>query len=317
MNEASAPSPLTSNGAHDDWYRRRVTMEQGGEKSTPDGFIPFRAWTEIGPILRSFEPLLRYMGLHGRGLANALDIRINPVSVQLPALPPAFDGYQILQISDTHLDGLPALAPIMARLLQGIEVDMLLLTGDYREDHKDPPDVGLELLRPIVDAIKSRDGRFALLGNHDPACSVPALQAMRFSVLLNQTICLHRDDQTVHVTGLDDVHYFYTDTARAALVKPFDGCRIAAVHSAEAANLAADASFDLYLCGHTHGGQVCLPGGRPLLTRLHRNRAYACGLWRHGAMRGYTTTGAWVSSLPVRFFCPPEMALITLHRGTE
>jgi predicted MPP superfamily phosphohydrolase len=82
------------------------------------------------------------------------------------------------------------------------------------------------------------------------------------------------------------------------------------------ADYAARAGYALYLCGHTHGGQVCLPGGKPVVTHLARCRRAARGLWQWGGMTGYTTTGLGVSGPPLRFNCPGEAALITLRRST-
>lgn len=138
---------------------------------------------------------------------------------------------------------------------------------------------------------------------------------MGLQVLLNQTVTIERPDGILHLTGLDDVHSFYTEAAHDALREDRTGCRIAAVHSAEVADLAAAAGVDLYLCGHTHGGQIRLPWGGPLMTRLRRCRAYSHGLWRHGNMVGYTSNGAGVATIPIRFNCPPEVALIVLRQG--
>ena len=93
------------------------------------------------------------------------------------------------------------------------------------------------------------------------------------------------------------------------------GFRIALVHSAEIADHAAAAGFGLYLCGHTHGGQICLPNGRSLFTRLRRCHFGARGEWRAGAMIGYTSNGLGVGEVPLRFNCRGEIAMITLRRG--
>ena len=92
-----------------------------------------------------------------------------------------------------------------------------------------------------------------------------------------------------------------------------EGFKIALIHSPEFVDAAAENGFQLYLAGHTHGGQVCLPGGWPIITHMTRYRRYARGLWRHGEMVGYTSTGVGVSGLPVRFNTRGEVALITLH----
>jgi hypothetical protein len=81
------------------------------------------------------------------------------------------------------------------------------------------------------------------------------------------------------------------------------------------ADHAAEAGYALYLAGHTHGGQICLPGGRPVFSTLTRCHHGAVGLWRHGTMTGYTNSGLGVAYPPVRFNCRGEVAIITLRGG--
>ena len=116
------------------------------------------------------------------------------------------------------------------------------------------------------------------------------------------------------VTGTDDVHHFYTEDSERALRDSPPGFKIALVHSAELAPVAAALDFRLYLSGYTHGGQVCLPGGRPIITRMRGYRKYASGLWKCEAMTGYTSTGVGVSSPTVRFNTRGEVVLITLRK---
>ena len=128
---------------------------------------------------------------------------------------------------------------------------------------------------------------------------------------------LERSSERITVTGLDDVHHFYTEGARQALIGTASGFKIALVHSAEVADVAAEAGYALYICGHTHGGQVCLPGGRPIITHLTQHRFAAAGLWRFGQMTGYTSRGVGVSGPPVRFNSRGEVGLITLRRTNQ
>ena len=154
-----------------------------------------------------------------------------------------------------------------------------------------------------------------ILGNHDSADMAAAFEKIGITVLLNESRSIRREGAEIHLTGTDDVHYYYTDQARAALDGAPAGFKIALIHSAELADAAAAAGFRLYLAGHTHGGQVCLPGGRPIITHMSRHRDYALGLWRHGSMTGYTTTGIGVSGLPVRFNSRGEAVIVTLRRA--
>lgn len=255
------------------------------------------------------------MRLHHRGRRNALDVQLVTRSVWFPNLPEAFDGYRILHLSDTHLDCMPELAEVAADLLAGTEVDLLVVTGDVHGNHRRPLSASTRPLAVLLQGVQVRDRRLAILGNHDPADMAEALEALGFEVLLNQSITLGRQDQHVVVTGLDDVHRFFTPDALNAFQNAPEGFRVALVHSAEVADHAAAEGYALYLCGHTHGGQICLPGGRPIFTHLRRCKYATVGAWRCGNMVGYTNRGLGVSDIPMRLNCRAEVSLITLRRS--
>ena len=234
-----------------------------------------------------------------------------------PDLPAAFDGYRILHVSDTHLDVLPDLVEAAQRVLAGLEVDLLALTGDvHGQSHGADLAFGGVVDRGPARCPGARRRALAVLGNHDAVEMAAALGGER----------LRRADQPVPGArarrrescaspGSTTCNHFYTEAAPAA----FDGhdgeCRIALVHSAEMADVADRAGYALYLCGHTHGGQICLPGGKPIVTQLTRCRHAAVGLWRQGGMTGYTSAGLGVSLPTVRFNSRGEVAVITLRRG--
>ena len=264
-------------------------------------------------MLAAFAVGLRLTPLHARGRRNALDVRRTELELAIPGLPPAFDGYRLLHVSDSHLDVFPEIAEVAHRLLDGIEVDLLAVTGDIRGDQQAPVERSPGLLAQALRGLRVRGHRVAILGNHDPVEMADALHASGFEVLVNRTFVIERGRDCLSLTGLDDVHNFYSAAAHAALRNAGGGFRIALVHSAEMADHAAAAGFALYLAGHSHGGQICLPGGRPLVTQLTRCRHAAVGLWRHGPMLGYTSCGLGVSPPPVRFHCRGEVALITLR----
>jgi hypothetical protein len=144
---------------------------------------------------------------------------------------------------------------------------------------------------------------------------VPPLESLGFRVLVNESMLIGRDDQAIRVVGTDDVHAYFTQDALDALAGPFDEFTIALVHSPELAIEAAAGGADLYLCGHTHGGQICLPGPVPIIKHLTCCRSYWHGQWRHRNMRGITSRGVGTSGIPVRFHAPPEAWHITLRRG--
>jgi hypothetical protein len=257
----------------------------------------------------------RLAGLHSRGRRNALDVQLVNRSVSFPDLPASFDGYRILHLSDTHLDCLPDLVPVATRLLAGVEPDLLVLTGDIHGHHRAPLAASTGPLADLIRAVHVKDRRLAVLGNHDPTEMAEALDDLGFDVLINESTVLERRGERIVVTGLDDVHRFFTADALRALSQSPGGFRIALVHSGEVADHAAAAGYALYLCGHTHGGQICLPGGRPIVTRLRRCRYAGVGAWTVENMAGYTSRGLGVGDVAMRFNCRGEISLITLRRS--
>lgn len=298
------------------WAERRRTLETGRYRISPDGRRSWARKRVFDVLLALFGAALWLTPLHRRGRRNALAPRLVELELAFPHLPSAFDGYRILHLSDTHLDHLPELAPIARKLLDGLEVDMLALTGDVQGKHHAPIDRAVGLLAEVLSGVQVGGPRLAVLGNHDPVTMAEALERLGFEVLLNRSLVLERASARLQVTGLDDVNCFYTDAALAALVPDSTGFfRIALVHSAEMADHAAAAGCALYLCGHTHGGQICLPSGQPLVANLTRCWQASNGLWRWGEMSGYTSRGLGVSGPPLRFNCKGEAAVITLRSG--
>lgn len=297
-----------------DWKEKRVAIERSGVRSNPAGPRPFWRSRVMWRVQQTFGVCLRLCGLYRRGVRNALDIGLASRELSWAHLPSAFDGYRILQISDTHFDTLPQLGEVARSLLAGLDVDLIVLSGDFRGGLSGPSTEALAPLWPILGAVRARDGRLAVLGNHDSADVVEVLEAHGIRVLLNESVTLERNGQRIVVTGLDDVHHFFSEEALQALDADSDDFKIALVHSAEVADFAAQSGYDFYLCGHTHGGQVCWPGGRPIVSHMTRCFFGSSGLWRCHGMVGYTSRGLGVASPPVRFNCRGETTLITLRK---
>lgn len=257
---------------------------------------------------------LRVTGLEARGKRNALAIRRTEVTFSFPDLPPAFDGYRLLHLTDLHLEFLPGLTERICELAAE-EADLCVMTGDYRASWRMPIARAIRGLECVVGAVRARDGILAVLGNHDPAALAGPLAGMGATVLVNRSQTIARGSDRLRFVGVDDRYYRRTRAGRAALAGPHGDFSIALIHSPRYAADAGRAGIALYLCGHTHAGQVCLPGTiaiwrpRDCATRM-------AGTWRVNGMQGFTSAGAGVSMLPVRFNCPGEVARITLRRGS-
>ena len=140
---------------------------------------------------------------------------------------------------------------------------------------------------------------------------LPGLEKMGIRMLVNECEIVKRGRQRICLAGIDDAHFYLTDNIeKAASGIPTDVFSILLSHTPEVYEEAAYADFNLMLCGHTHGGQICLPGSIPMILNSILPRYMGSGAWKYRSMFGYTSVGAGSSTVPVRFNCPPE---ITLH----
>lgn len=263
-----------------------------------------------GPLLHA---VLRLFRLYSRGVDNARSLIVRRLRLQFDHLPPAFEGYSILHLSDLHIDGLDGLAEALAQLVSSIPADLCLMTGDYRYEVEGPCDGVYPRIGTILASVQARDGIAAVLGNHDAAEVAVELEKMGVRMLVNESVEIKRAGASIWVAGVDDPHYYGCDDIHAAFEDvPPGAFRILLAHSPELYEQASERNVQLYLCGHTHGGQISLPlFGAPLLN-ARCPRAYTRGHWFHGAMQGHTSAGAGCSMLPVRYNCPPEIVEIEL-----
>lgn len=258
---------------------------------------------------------LQLAGLYRRGRANALRPVVRELRLEFPNLPSSLAGFRLLHLSDFHINGVDGLAEALADSLAAVSVDLCVLTGDYRFDISGPCDEVYRRMRHILSAVQSRHGVFGILGNHDCADIALELETMGVQMLINEAAPVGPSDAPLWVIGVDDPHFFgCDDLTQAARDVPEQGFKLLLAHTPEMFREAAAAGMDLYLSGHTHAGQIRLPGIGALMQMADCPRRYAYGHWRFEDMQGYTTAGVGCSMLPVRFGCPPEIVVIELAR---
>jgi predicted MPP superfamily phosphohydrolase len=288
----------------------RLAVERDHEAQAFGQGLNFFHIENIAYSPRVIRAALRLTGLYRRGLANADKVALRENRVASDRLPAAFDGFTILHLSDLHADLCPGAMARARALIEGLDYDLCVLTGDYRGATKGPFAASLAALASLREAIEAPI--LAVLGNHDTIRMAPGLEELGMTVLLNERHVIERDGARIHVAGVDEPHYFRADDLESALAgAPREEFSVLLSHTPEIYRGAAQAGVDLLLAGHTHGGQICLPGGFPLTLDSVLPRAFGAGAWRYEEMQGYTSVGAGSSVLPVRFNCPPE---ITLHR---
>jgi hypothetical protein len=269
-------------------------------------------WENFDLMPKALGVALKVTGLLEWARANALRYRVREVEVPIRGLSPAFAGYRILHLSDLHIDEIRDGGESLRRTIAGLEYDLCVITGDYRFDTYGVFDEVVGRMAPLLDALRCRDGAVGILGNHDFIEMVPHLEALGMTVLLNESLAIEREGDRIWLVGLDDAHYYEVhDLARAMAAVDAAQPVVLLVHSPEVIEEAEAMGVDLYLCGHTHGGQVCLPGEVPVIGNARCGRDKISGRWTHGQMQGYTHRGTGASGLAVRINCPPE---IILHR---
>ena len=246
------------------------------------------------------------------------------IQVLLERLPEAFDGYRIAQITDIHF-GPYMTQPELERSLriaQAFQPDLIALTGDFVSHPwgKRNGKAGARFAEPCADVFARSTGVpiIAVLGNHDhwndADLVAGALTERRIRVLRNQSQVIERGNQKLWIAGVDDPLEEKADLAKTMTGIPRSDAALLLAHEPDFADYSARFPVDLQLSGHSHGGQVRIPGVGPVILPAMA-RKYHTGLNRVGSLQVYTSRGVGVINPPVRLNCPPEVSLITLRAG--
>jgi len=239
-------------------------------------------------------------------------LKIEDITVPLSGLPPALDGFRVLQVSDLHCG--PDLGPKDLRravdTAADLNPDLVVVTGDFVYETMDQ----LLLCRQELSRLVEIAPVIACLGNHDHWIGADLVTAILeesgIIVLRNES---QRVSQGLWAVGLDDVWENSADLERGLSEVPPDACVILLVHEPDFADtVAQDGRVDLQVSGHSHGGQVRFPFvGPPIVPYL--GRKYVSGLYQCGMMWLYVNRGLGMTRPAVRLNCRPEVTLLTLR----
>ncbi|MGZ4930914.1 MAG: metallophosphoesterase [Halobacteriota archaeon] len=240
---------------------------------------------------------------------------VERVTVAMPGLDPAFDGYRIASIADIHLGQW-----LTAERLEGVidivneqRPDLVAFMGDffsYEVDRfADDMAHALGKLSPV-------DGCVAVLGNHDhwvgPAKVRAILRRAHVIELRNDVHTIRKGGGMLSVAGVDSV-MAHADRLERVLTKlPPSGPAILLAHEPDFADVSATTGrFNLQISGHSHGGQFIIPGIGTLIRGPHA-RKYPHGRYQVGDMVHYTSRGIGTNVFWLRINCPPEITIFTL-----
>ena len=247
---------------------------------------------------------------------------VKRISIRLARLPQEFDGFRIAQISDIHF------GPFMGKdgvqraldLVRPFKPDFVALTGDFVSHslgHRHGP-AGAHHAEPCADALVNYQEAplIAILGNHDhwnnAEIVASALQERGIRLLRNSAFPLERGGRRLWIAGVDDPLSSVANMDLTLRKVPAEEATILLAHEPDFVDYAARFPIDLQMSGHSHGGQVRVPGIGPLILP-QMGRKYPQGLYQVGNLQLYTNIGLGVVEPPVRLNCPPEVTLITLQ----
>lgn len=235
-------------------------------------------------------------------------------SLPIANLPPALAGLRLLHLSDLHLRaywGQPY--DELIERVRAAMPDLILITGDIIENKVDPRPA-LPFVRRLIPNLRSRLGIYAIQGNHDPDALMPHLPELGVHIVTHRRVELGDGDTRFELIGLTGHSPSELDMEflRGLPERRIGMPRVVMCHYPDLFGEAQALEPDLYLTGHTHGGQICLPNGRPILTHDRMPRRFARGIHRIGRTWFVVSQGMGFSGPPIRLFCPAEVMEITL-----
>ncbi|MGI9952897.1 metallophosphoesterase [Moorellaceae bacterium AZ2] len=274
------------------------------------------SWRVLNMVISGLVLLLLY-GL----AARSGGVVVERVEVPLPELPAEVDGLTIVHISDLHYGfgrfrSKDSMAQI-TRLISSLDPDLIVFTGDLLDRSAES---ALADTLPL-EGLKAPLGVYAVMGNHDHRFGkekiARSLADSGVEVLVNRSVRVEKGGRHFWLIGLDDPLTGDPDLARAMAPIPPGDFKILLVHAPDFAPRAARGGIQLQLSGHSHGGQIRLPGVGALYCPP-LGREYPLGLREvaGSSTQVYTNRGLGTTVLPLRLFCPPEVALLTLRSET-
>lgn len=243
-------------------------------------------------------------------------IKITDIPIELPGLSPDFDKYKIVQISDFHLGSWLDAADLVriVDIVNQQEPTLIAVTGDFVSFN--PKKFASDLIRALS-KLQAHDAVIAVLGNHDhytePGVIRDVLKESNIIELSNDVFPIRRNSSSLYFAGIDD-HLAKKDDLQKVIAQiPAGSPAILLAHEPDFADISSQSEkFGLQLSGHSHGGQICIPGLGSLYLPPF-GRKYPSGIYQINGMNLYTNRGLGTSWLKIRYNCPPEITNFTLQ----
>jgi hypothetical protein len=246
-------------------------------------------------------------------------LRLSEVNVPGPILAPG-KALRILHLSDLHVERFGPRERKLLQMVADLQPDLIVLTGDYLNiDYNDDPET-MRDTRAVLASLSAPYGVYAVSGS-PPVDTPDALEAifngLSITLLQDEIHSLTLEGGVLYILGISNLGYTRDRVVLQKLMEsiPPGATTLLLYHTPDLVEDADSLGVDLYLAGHTHGGQVRLPFYGALVTSSRFLKKYESGLYTLDHTILYVSRGIGMEGLSLpraRFFCPPEVVLITL-----
>jgi uncharacterized protein len=244
-------------------------------------------------------------------------LQITEHTITHKAIPKGFNGFKIVQFSDTHLGfnyNLDQFEQLITKI-NTLDPDVIFFTGDLMDAPNQYPNP--QEITPILKRLNAPFGKFSIYGNHDHGgygsdIYKTIMVESDFSILQNQANKLNLlDGSEMYILGLDDAMLGKPDITSMMAGVPDESYKILLCHEPDLATQAQFHGIQLQLSGHSHGGQIQIPFIGPLVTPPLAEK-YHEGFYDLGNLTLYVNRGIGTTRLPFRFLSQPEVTVFQL-----
>ncbi|MCP4180249.1 MAG: hypothetical protein GY756_20995 [bacterium] len=267
-------------------------------------------------VITAVKFVFEILGIMKIAYREAHDLHSKKQIIYFENLPKEFNDIKILFLSDIHIDLVENIKDKLFKIINEAEFDICILGGDYVYKRKEIySDDIKEFYRELIAEIQHKSmGIYGILGNHDKYASGIFLESLGVKMLVNESVKIEKNGEAVYISGIDDPAYFGAHDFESCQkdINVAECFKILISHSPGTYEDAEKFSYSLCLNGHTHGGQICLPGGSMIFSNTSAPKKLAKGYWKYKDLQGYTSNGIGCSGFAGRLYCKPEVVTLTL-----
>jgi predicted MPP superfamily phosphohydrolase len=276
----------------------RAAIRQEQQQAGSAGIIALK------PVKERRGPFLQVRVPHG--------FEWNRYELEIDGLKPELDGFRILHLSDLHFN--PRWSRVYEQVLQRVEAaraDLVLVTGDF-VDSKTKGPAAVPYVMRFLEGLKARLGVYGIAGNHDGDLLVPYLPKSGIRMVDGRRTIVGGGVELIGTTEVAREDFDW-GMMREMGSKPAGGVRVVLSHFPDTLKRLAEFRPDIVLAGHTHGGQICLPGGVPIIWHDSLPKRMCKGVHRVGRTWLCVSRGLGFTGLPFRVWCPAEVIELVLR----